>query len=127
MEGRLLVMAEGRGKGGGYAKEINELDVLAAAYLYGQQQTQEAIGRNLGLSQTVVSRLLSDAKKQGYTRKVNTFVRKDLDDAAMARIQTSGFVRCTTCKRFWRGSARTGQSCQGRWFTCIPARAGTCR
>jgi len=69
-------------------KKINELDVLAAAYLYGQQQTQEAIGRNLGLSQTVVSRLLSDAKKQGYTRKVNTFVRKDLDDAAMARIQT---------------------------------------
>jgi DNA-binding transcriptional regulator LsrR (DeoR family) len=68
-------------------KKVEELDILATAYLYGQQQTQETIGRSLGLSQPMVSRLVLRAKQQGYLETRTRFVEDRVTKEDLARIQ----------------------------------------
>jgi DNA-binding transcriptional regulator LsrR (DeoR family) len=66
-------------------KKADRLEILAAAYLYGQQQTEEAIGRSLGLSQSVVSRLIKIARREGILQTKTTFI-KELGEDELARI-----------------------------------------
>ena len=67
-------------------RKAEKLEFLAAAYLYGKQQTQESIGRILGLSQSVISRLLTDAAKDGYIETKTRFVREKVSEEDMERI-----------------------------------------
>jgi DNA-binding transcriptional regulator LsrR (DeoR family) len=74
--------------GGKMRRKVDEIELLAAAYLYGkQQQTQDAIGRTLGLSQSVVSRLIAQAKARGYLETKVAFVDDHLDESMKRRIQ----------------------------------------
>lgn len=68
-------------------RKAEELEALAAAYLYGQQQTQEAIGRSLGLSQSVVSRLLSRASRDGYLETTTRFMEERVGEEEMKRVR----------------------------------------
>ena len=68
-------------------KKVEELDILATAYLYGQQQTQETIGRSLGLSQPMVSRLVLRAKQQGYLETRTRFIQDRVGKKDLARIK----------------------------------------
>ena len=68
-------------------KKTDDLDILAAAYLCGQQQTQETIARSLGLSQPVVSRLVLRAKQQGYLETRTRFIQDRVGKKDLARIK----------------------------------------
>src|ERR1035441_9884385 len=68
-------------------RKADELEVLAAAYLCGQQQKQESIGRSLGLSQSVVSRLLARANREGYLETSIRFMSERVRTEDMERIQ----------------------------------------
>ena len=68
-------------------KKVDHLEILATAYLYGQQQTQETIGRNLGMSQPVVSRMVQRAKQRGYLETRTRFVEDRVTKEELAKIQ----------------------------------------
>jgi DNA-binding transcriptional regulator LsrR (DeoR family) len=67
-------------------RKAEEIEFLAAAFLYGEQQTQESIGRSLGLSQPVISRLLKSAVKDGYIETRTRFIRDKVSEEDMERI-----------------------------------------
>jgi DNA-binding transcriptional regulator LsrR (DeoR family) len=68
-------------------RKAGDLEVLAAAYLYGQGQTQDMVGRTLEVSQSVVSRLISEAVRKGYLETKTRFVRERVSAEEFARIE----------------------------------------
>jgi DNA-binding transcriptional regulator LsrR (DeoR family) len=63
----------------------DDLLVVAAAYLHGQQKTQEAIAASLGVSQPLVSRLIARARQDGILRTATTFVEDRVDPKELER------------------------------------------
>jgi DNA-binding transcriptional regulator LsrR (DeoR family) len=69
----------------------DDLLVIAAAYLHGQQKTQETIANSLGISQPLVSRMISRARQNGIletkTRFASERVQPDELERAKAKIR----------------------------------------
>jgi predicted transcriptional regulator len=66
-------------------RKATEIEILAAAYLSGEGKKQTEIVAILGISQTVVSRILAKTKGT-YWREHAEFVRGDLDEATMQTV-----------------------------------------
>ncbi len=65
-------------------RKVDELYVIAVAYLSGQQKTQEGIARSLGISQSLVSRLTSQAKRAGLLEEKIRFVSERISAEKLA-------------------------------------------
>lgn len=59
--------------------------VVAAAYLHGQQKTQEVIAASLGVSQSLVSRLITRARQNGILQTNIVFVEDRVDPKELER------------------------------------------
>jgi len=62
-----------------------DIDMLACAYLAGEEKKQIEIAEILGLSQATVSRLLKQARKK-YLKEEVRFLREEVDDEMMEKI-----------------------------------------
>src|SRR5579871_3652461 len=63
----------------------DELLVVAAAFLRAQQKTEEAIAASLGVSQSLVSRLITRARQDGILRTSINFVEDRVDPKELER------------------------------------------
>src|SRR4051812_46948316 len=68
-------------------RKADELEVLAAAYLCGQEKVQAEIAKTLGVSQSVVSRLLQQAKTLGWLESKVRFAAEKISSQRMAEIE----------------------------------------
>lgn len=66
-------------------RKTTEIEKLAAAYLAGQGQKQSDIARALGISQTVVSRMLAETKGKFWREDVQ-FLRDAVDEATLQTV-----------------------------------------
>ncbi len=73
--------------------ELADIDMLACAYLASQDNTQTDIARELGLSQTTVSRLLKEARNRGYLSVKSLFHEEKIGDDLLPKVRQRVFNR----------------------------------
>lgn len=68
-------------------QKTDEIDALAAAYLYDKKNTVEEIAHILSYAPATISRLLKKARADGYLVKEERFSEKELSDAEMEQVR----------------------------------------